>query len=149
MSQPDTLDFALLTRHGSSEAGSTRQARVPVAFVVNGASLLGLLAKGGADMMGCFVRGYGDLNQRAHESLLSAKPDDDCGGRTLLYTCPECGDIGCGAFAAKIDISGGKAVWSDFAYVNGYEPPSLLPEIGPFQFSLEDYSSAIESASHI
>jgi len=68
-------------------------------------------------------------------------------GRVLLYMCPECGDIGCGAYSAKIARDHGTYTWSDFAYENGYEDPRPLEGIGPFVFSSSQYEAAIASAS--
>jgi hypothetical protein len=149
MSTLDTLDFKVLFRAGSSEAGASRKGSVSVDFVVNEVSLLGLLAKGGADMMGRFVRGDGAHNQRARESSLSAQADEDCEGRNLLYVCPECGDIGCGAYAVKVEVDGEEVEWSNFAYVNGYEPASALQDVGPFRFRRNDYDAVISKASQV
>ena len=65
--------------------------------------------------------------------------------RILLYVCSDCGDIGCGALSAKIDFTDEKVVWSDFAYENAIEIVERYPEIGPFEFFREAYSSTLLS----
>jgi hypothetical protein len=149
MEKLDQLDFNVLKRIASNAPGSTREGRVSIDFTVNGASLLRMLAKGGADLMGCFVQGYPDSNDAVRRSLLEARSADSAEGRTLLYVCPECGDIGCGAYAAKIQVMDGRVTWSEFAFVNGYEPASPLPDVGSFQFDQSHYATAIERASQI
>ena len=42
-------------------------------------------------------------------------------GRVMIYVCPECGDIDCGAITAVILDMGTKIVWKDFGYETGYE----------------------------
>lgn len=46
-------------------------------------------------------------------------------GRVPLYVCSQCGDLGCGAFAVRVErevgTSGGRVVtWSDFAWETDY-----------------------------
>lgn len=65
--------------------------------------------------------------------------------RILLYVCSDCGDIGCGALSAKIDFTDEKVIWSDFAYENAIEIVERYPEIGPFEFFRESYSSTLLS----
>ena len=146
-----SLSFQRLIRAGSRSASdATRAARASADFLVDNESLLSLLAKsdgGHSDFMGCFVEGFGEQNQRKRDQLAGALQFDTEEGRYLLYICPECGDIGCGAYAAKVRINGLAAEWYDFAYENGYEPARALPSVGPFQFSLVEYVAALEAAS--
>lgn len=65
--------------------------------------------------------------------------------RILLYVCSDCGDISCGALSAKIDFSENKIIWSDFAYENSIEIVERYPEVGPFEFSKEEYSATFLS----
>ncbi len=59
------------------------------------------------------------------------------GGRYVIYGCPECEDLACGAVTAVIERHGDDYVWRDFAWQtdehadlerNGYHG------IGPFRF---------------
>ena len=97
--------------------------------------------------MGCFVYGQSDSNQKAKDRLLSAAPSETEEGRVLLYICPECGDIGCGAYAARIRKQTTTVEWHDFAYENGYEAGRSIPEVGPFIFDAKDYERVISKAA--
>ncbi|MFZ3561156.1 oxidoreductase [Streptomyces sp. BH055] len=73
------------------------------------------------------------------------------GGRCVIYGCPECEGIECGAVTAVIERDGGAEssgvyVWRDFAWqtdeqvdldLNGYHG------IGPFRFRAEEYRAAL------
>ncbi|MGW3417078.1 oxidoreductase [Streptomyces phaeochromogenes] len=70
------------------------------------------------------------------------------GGRYVIYGCPECEDLGCGAVTAAIERHGDDYVWRDFAWQtdehadlerNGYHG------IGPFLFHGEEYRAALGS----
>ena len=138
-----------LVRSGTSSPDASKIERVSADFVVAGESLLSRLVEvdgGHGDFMGCFVSGFTDENLKKFMQLArAAKPDTD-DGRYLLYVCPECGDIGCGAYAAKVRISSNVAEWHDFAYENGYESARVLPSVGPFKFNLVEYMATLEAA---
>lgn len=69
-------------------------------------------------------------------------------GRYVIYGCPECEDLACGAVTAVIEKDGDDYVWRDFAWQtekaadlerNGYHG------IGPFRFHGPGYRSALRS----
>ncbi|MFC8195180.1 oxidoreductase [Streptomyces sp. NPDC060006] len=79
--------------------------------------------------------------------LLEADPPLE-GGRYVIYGCPECEDLGCGAVTAVIDRHDDDFVWRDFAWQtdeqadlerNGYHG------IGPFRFRGDEYRAALVS----
>ncbi|MEU9185666.1 oxidoreductase [Streptomyces sp. NPDC048484] len=79
--------------------------------------------------------------------LLEADPPLE-DGRYVIYGCPECEDLACGAVTAVIDRHGDDFVWRDFAWQtdehadlerNGYHG------IGPFLFHGDDYRAALSS----
>lgn len=142
--------YALLNRQAVSAGDASVQGRVSVDFVVDGVSLLQALAAtdcGHTDFMGCVVRGFPEANAATANRLMLTSPPDTADGRTLLYICPECGDIACGAYAARVTRSADGYVWSDFAYINGYEPPRELSGVGPFKFSEAKYEEVVGAAS--
>jgi len=118
--------------------------------MVGGTSLLRALVQvdgGHADFRGCFAKGYPDANRQALAKLkLEADPDTARGG-VLLYICPECGDLGCGAYSVLVKKNDAGYVWESFAYENGYEAPKLVGGIGPFLFSAETYEAALNQAA--
>ena len=147
-----SLDFRLLNRAASTTGGTTTKGRTSVDFVIDGEGLLARLvaADGGhSDFMGCFVAGFPAPNQ-AKLALLAGQSSPETGeGRVLLYICPECGDIGCGAYAARVRVGAEQVEWSDFAYENGYEPARRLASLGPFVFRLSEYTDVIARASAV
>jgi len=150
--EPDKLNFICLERIASTSGkGGTTKGRISVDFTINGESLLRLLVAvdgSNGDFMGCFVQGYEEENRKIGRLLLGASlvdaQDDE---RILLYICPECGDIGCGSFAVKVYVHASEVVWSDFSYLNGYEPASPVAGIGPFRFLRIDYAAVVARAS--
>jgi hypothetical protein len=146
---PNKLSYKLLVRPGST--GSTSKvARTSADFHIDGQSLLRILASEGGghgDFMGAFVQGHPESKaDLARQLRLQAEPSSGS-GRVLLYICPECGDIGCGAYSAKVGRDQETYTWGDFAYENGYEDPRPLKAVGPFAFEVSQYDAAIESAS--
>ncbi|WP_151480438.1 oxidoreductase [Streptomyces albicerus] len=70
------------------------------------------------------------------------------GGRYVIYGCPECEDLACGAVTAAIERHGDDYEWRDFAWQtdeqadlerNGYHG------IGPFRFRGAEYRAALGS----
>ena len=70
------------------------------------------------------------------------------GGRYVIYGCPECANLACGAVTAAIEKDGDDYVWRDFAWqtdthadleLNGYHG------IGPFRFAGTEYREALGS----
>ncbi|MDT9694884.1 oxidoreductase [Streptomyces sp. P17] len=69
-------------------------------------------------------------------------------GRYVIYGCPECESLACGAVTAAIDRAGDDFIWRDFAWqtdehadleLNGYHG------IGPFRFEGAEYRAALAS----
>lgn len=67
-------------------------------------------------------------------------------GRYVVYGCPECEDLACGAVTAVIERDGDDYIWRDFAWqtedhadleLNGYHG------IGPFRFHGDEYRTAL------
>ncbi|MFF5012789.1 oxidoreductase [Streptomyces sp. NPDC001165] len=67
-------------------------------------------------------------------------------GRFVIYGCPECADLACGAVTAVIERDGEDFIWRDFAWqteehadlqLNGYHG------IGPFRFAGPEYRAAL------
>ncbi|MFJ7017095.1 oxidoreductase [Streptomyces sp. NPDC101117] len=70
------------------------------------------------------------------------------GGRYVVYGCPDCADLACGAVTASIARDGDDYIWQDFAWqtdehadleLNGYHG------IGPFRFEGAGYRAALHS----
>jgi len=143
------LSHQMLVRQGLVGSGATEEPRTSADFRINGESLLGtiLLVDGGhGDFMGAFVRGFPEPNAEVAAQITGECAPTSESGRVLLYICPECGDIGCGAYSARVDVGREVVLWSEFAYENGYEPARLLAGVGPFEFDANQYKAAIAAA---
>ncbi|WP_210575356.1 oxidoreductase [Streptomyces sp. GESEQ-4] len=70
------------------------------------------------------------------------------GGRYVIYGCPECEELGCGAVTAVIEQVGDDYLWRDFAWqTDDYADLSLngYHGIGPFRFRGAEYRTALTS----
>ncbi|WP_369160171.1 oxidoreductase [Streptomyces sp. R02] len=67
-------------------------------------------------------------------------------GRYVLYGCPECQDLACGAVTAVIERDGDDVVWRDFAWQTG-DRADLERDgyhgMGPFRFRGDEYRGAL------
>lgn len=143
------IDFKILFRKGSENNAYVVHESYSCDFIIDGISLLNMIIKnagGHKDFLGCFARGWDKLNEHSLKQLLLHDTPETDSGRRLIYVCPECADIGCGAYGCKITKSVDSYTWSDFAYENGYEEPQVIENVGPFEFSVENYESVIKAA---
>lgn len=150
--QLSTLTFKSTVRLGGSSNGCTTVERCFSDFRIDDRSLLETLvtADGGhSDFMSGFVSGFSEQNLLFADSLLRCSQSEVEPYRVLIYICPECGDIGCGAYSVQIRGRRSEIIWEEFAYENGYEEPRVIRNFGPFKFSLTPYVSAVKAASEI
>lgn len=113
-------------------------------FVVNGVALSSLLDTESISPFGWF-----DVNEQdaSIDRLLGKSPPDVAQGRTTLYICPECGDLGCGAVTLLVQVATGAVIWRDFGVQNNYEDvvrSKGFEGIGPFTFDLDQYNQLFE-----
>ena len=52
------------------------------------------------------------------EQYLLRKKSEQETGRHLLFVCPECGDIGCGAITVEVEKTNEVYIWKNFAHEN-------------------------------
>jgi hypothetical protein len=82
-------------------------------------------------------------------ALLLEAPAPLPGGRYLVYGCPECADLACGAVTAVIERAGEDGddyVWRDFAWQTDDHPDLRLNGyhgLGPFRFRGAAYREAL------
>ncbi|MER5481070.1 oxidoreductase [Streptomyces sp. NPDC002734] len=79
-------------------------------------------------------------------ALLLEAPAPLPGGRYLVYGCPECADLACGAVTAVIERDGEDYVWRDFAWQSDDHPDLRLNGyhgLGPFRFRGAEYCEAL------
>jgi hypothetical protein len=106
------LNYKIFTRQEEkSDNNSILKHKVKtIDFIVGNNSLLDLLVKengGHNDFMGCFSKGWNKLNENSKNKLLNKIEPETINGRMAIYVCPECADIGCGAYCCKIETMEG------------------------------------------
>lgn len=140
------LSHCLFTRRGDPH----QQGRNALDFCINGHSLKHMLDRltdtNESDLIGSLLTGMPEHNQQQRARLLGGAAPETPSGRVMLYICPECGDLGCGAYTVGIKRIGGHVIWQSFAYENGYQPPFRIAHAGPFYFDTEAYLRAIDDA---
>ncbi len=138
------LSHSMLFRSGLNPGEET----ISIDFLVNDESLLAILGQdrdAPRGFMGRILRNFPDLNAEAVAKLkANAAPDT---GRVILYACPLCGDLACGALTVFVERTPDAYVWRDFAYENGYEDPLPVEGVGPFRFGRDQYEAALSNAS--
>jgi hypothetical protein len=145
----NTLDYRELFRAGERTKGGFRTERLSIDFVVDGKSLLETLdrlMRFKSDMMSCLVKGYPEVNAVNQARLLTKRKANSPEGRVLLYICPECGDVGCGAYGARVLRRGDRFVWRDFAYESAGETTRIAVR-APFVFDASAYRAVIAAAT--
>ena len=67
-----------------------------------------------------------------------------------LFVCPECGDLGCGAVVAEIDVSDETVTWRAFRFVQDGDAPDDQWPIDvpgePFVFDRTAYEQVLADA---
>ena len=135
------LSFAWRLRLGSTE-------RRHLDFLIDGESLFDALHAEHYDLIGR-LGWEGDAEDvAAIAQLLLKAPPPIPPGRHMLFVCPECGDLGCGALTAEVALDAeGHVVWRDFAYENNYDPAMTERDrfraIGPLIFDSKQYTEAL------
>jgi len=100
-----------------------------------------------ADFISPFGWVDGDEQEASMARLLRKSPPDLAHGRTTLYICPECGDLGCGAITVLIERGPGVVIWKDFGIQNNYDDVvhfDGFENIGPFTFDGRQYHELVE-----
>ncbi|MFF5920569.1 hypothetical protein ACFY8C_19835 [Streptomyces flavochromogenes] len=68
------------------------------------------------------------------------------GGRRVIYSCPDCEDLGCGAVTAVVEHDGEDVVWRDFAWQTGPTADPAregYPGVGPYRFHRAAYRTVL------
>ncbi|MEU3663245.1 oxidoreductase [Streptomyces sp. NPDC032940] len=141
-----TFGLAPAMRAGGVLAGGDYQVhRNFVDFIVDGRSLLFRLSD--LDAVSPLASDVPPAIFTAQVRSLLLETDAPLpGGRYVIYGCPDCEDLACGAVTAVIQRDGDDFVWRDFAWQTG-EHADLefngYHGIGPFRFSGTEYRTAL------
>jgi hypothetical protein len=123
--------------------------RVFFDFVVNGISLYKVAAQSRDLVSVISAEPVVPAEQaQAIERLLARAPGDASNGRVSLYTCAECGDLGCGAITVRINEFSDEIIWRDFGFENNYEPDvqrEPFSSLGPFHFDRSEYEAQLQA----
>ncbi|MEU6386770.1 oxidoreductase [Streptomyces bauhiniae] len=141
-----TFGLEPATRVGAVLADGGYQVRRDfVDFVVDGSPLLFRLADLDAVSPLASDLPPAVLDAQVRALLLEDEPPLP-GGRFVLYGCPECADLGCGAVTVVIERDGDDYRWRDFAWQTG-EHVDLDRDgyhgTGPFHFHGPAYRAAL------
>jgi hypothetical protein len=113
-------------------------------FVVSSRSLKSVLGLENADYV--TLIGYGTNKEFAKQILNIFRLKEKSylsTGRVMIYACPECSDIDCGAITAVILDLGSKIAWKDFWYETGYGGVTeRYSNIEPIEFDRQSYFEA-------
>ena len=130
-----TLDVVWTTR----ASGIGRTPRRFLDFVIDGVPLSSRL---NVDFISPFGWSDADEEEASIDRLLGKSAPDLPNGRTTLYICPECGDLGCGAVTLVVQTEADVIIWKDFGFENNYEDvvhTDGFQDIGPFTFDANQY----------
>ena len=144
------LGHRRLRRSATGSGGTTCTERTSADFLIDGQSLLEMLverAGGHSDFMGCFVSGYAKECELMSTMLLDIPPEG--GKRVLLYVCPECGDVACGAYSVLVRRELESYRWERFAYQTSESDLTTVEALGPFVFDASMYKDSVLAASAI
>ncbi|WP_338492194.1 hypothetical protein [Streptomyces sp. SJL17-4] len=153
-----TLDLApaVLPDGGGVLPGASARPRPrpeDVDLVVDGRALLHRLDE--AEGMDTVSPLAGDLPPalRAEHVRGLLDPDPDGGPvsslpgrRRVIYSCPDCEDLGCGAVTAVVEHDGEDVVWRDFAWQTGPTADPAregYPGVGPYRFHRATYRTVL------
>jgi len=143
--------------------------RYSVDFLINGRSLFLATQADKLDLCGSFlVAGTNarikDINRQVAEQFLFEHPtwvqeiNKTPERRVMLFVCPVCGDLGCGAITVEIVRDGDLVVWSRFghqymswqitdgAWCDDFDS---YKSIGPFRFAWDAYKAVIHRAASV
>ncbi|MFH8984066.1 hypothetical protein [Streptomyces varsoviensis] len=143
-----TFGLAPATRTGGVLAGGAyRLHRDFLDFIVDGRPLLLRLAD--VDAVSPLASDLGpSIFTSEVRRLLLDTDDPPADGRFVIYGCPECEGLECGAVTAVIERDGPDFVWRDFAWQTDEAAPDLERDgyagVGPFRFRGQEYRGALE-----
>ena len=146
------LTLGLIHRHGANNVGrlgGSPTERLSFDFVVDGASLYELLDAQNWDLIGALRWLPSDENSDHIDQLLLRADSPVPEGRRMVFICPECGDIGCGAITCEILRDDSHVTWQHFGFENNYDDSvdfEPFRDVGPFRFEWAEYSRVIQAA---
>lgn len=135
---------SLTLNKATRKIGKNQTPREYFDFFVSGKSLRTILDIEDNDLITLFGWGTNSEYDRRILNVFRLKEKSELeSGRVMIYVCPECGDIDCGAITAIIKDFGDRIIWSDFGYETGYGGlTETYEQIEPIEFDRTSYFSA-------
>lgn len=135
----DILSFNKATR----KTGSMQTPREYFDFFVSGISLRKILDIEESDLITPFGWGTNKEYDRHILNVFRLKEKSQINdGRVMLYVCPECGGIDCGAITASIKDYGNRIIWKDFGFETDNGLSETYEQIQAIEFERSSYFSA-------
>lgn len=133
----DTIELKNAIRHGDPY----RKERLYFDFIISCSSLKKILSIEGSDRVTLLGwEGHAEQDQFMSKVFKLQKRSPLSTGRVVLYGCPECGDIDCGAITVSVLDLGDRIMWKDFDHETGYGGlEDLYPHIKPIEFDKPNY----------
>ena len=137
------MNFLTLNK-ATRKIGKNQTPRDYFDFFVSGQSLRTILDIEDDDLITLFGWGQNKEYDRHILNVFRLKEKSELdSGRVMIYVCPECGDIDCGAITAIIKDYGDRIVWSNFGYETKYGGlTETYDQIQPVEFDRTSYFSA-------
>lgn len=141
------LDDAFFRRTVVDGNATSRPESHYLDFVVDGQRLGDLVGRS-ADMTTSLNRAWLSSVEASVQELLGQRAEEGLDpGRVALFVCGECGDLGCGAVTALLQMSEDRVTWSGFAWENGFEPLDLIKNApDAVTFRAADYQRTLAGA---
>lgn len=139
-------------------AASSRPDRRFLDFSLNGLSLVSLFGGAGYDgLISCLWidnAAAAPASADAAQRLLGRRSGDAPDGTVSMYVCAACGDLGCGALTARVELHEDLVTWSDWGYRTdrvGDDSWEVPPDIDgipvrDFVFERDDYERVMIDA---
>lgn len=132
------------------QAGGSKTARTTFDFLIDGRSLFDAVDGANLDLCGVADCERRDRNVTAVSHLLLESVPPVPGGRQVIFVCPECGDLGCGAITCEVVRDGDSVIWRRFGYENDYDEKmsdfESYAALGPFTFEWNVYRQILATA---
>lgn len=136
-----TLTFNSATR----KVGQNQTPRDYFDFFISGVSLKSMLNIEHAD----YITPFGWMPNKEYSrhilNVFRLKEKSELeSGRIMLYVCPECGDIGCGAITAEIKDMGDRIIWKNLGFETGFtDVADMYEQVKLIEFERANYFKAL------
>jgi hypothetical protein len=147
MSAPTLRNMKLTLVEAIRSIGGGATERRYLDFAVDGERLGLVAASAGTDTISGLWLGSAEPGRSTVMCLLGESAPDAPQGRTSIFVCPECADLGCGHITAVVDIGPDVVRWTQFGYQNNYEDDIYeLEGFSDLVFDREDYVAVLLAA---